>query len=395
MSKMTVEECREIWRKHSKSVPHPGRTWGDTQKLTREQVGMLAYFAATLYTRDLLEALNRVGAIAETKEAKPTFLPIKRHVRWRDLEDGCVLRYCGNESRDYSCHEGDGLLVLGELYTVKRDECGITIPYSKTSRHGVHEGYWGWGPSVGMECWEFVSNPNFVHGLDKRKTYFLKDQDKYDGTLKGPIKVLYEYPMTYTPFENSQSPTNRYAMTDRGCWVPVEDLTTEEPKPAEPTYKVYDGEVKASDKVWWWGNTGPEQRVASENLRNLSHFPNVYSIAEPPFTMTKLTNGQTIKTYDYMQAPYGDYKKYQAAHPLNKVCDEVKSPADIPPSEWCKGDVLRVVDGYYKGHCIPTGAEVTITDASEGYVHVPRPAGYGGSVGGWNKSRFEFVRRPS
>lgn len=388
MSKMTMEECQKIYGKHQEAHKESWRTWGDTQKLSREQVGMIAFFCPMEPMTHLLRELNQAGAIAETKEAKPTFLPIKRHVRWRDLEDGCVLRYCGNESGDYSHLESEGLLVLGELYTVKRDYDGITIPYSKTSRHGVHEGYWC-GSIRSGECWEFVSNPNFVHGLDKRKTYFLKDQDKFGGTLKGPIKVLYEYDMG--PVTENVRRSNRYVYTDQYCWLPVEDLTTEEPKPAEPTYKVYDGEVKASDKVWWWGDNGPKQMVASESLYNLRNYPDVYSIAEPPYTMTKLADGTRVKTYDYMQAPYRDYKKYQAAHPINKVC-EVTSPADWQVGDVVTGNGNSITLGTRKEYVIESillqGGRAAARVRVKGYA-------YGGPSAYHSSDNLAWVRRPS
>lgn len=155
------------------------------------------------------------GMVHDIPVPKPTYEKPKRPVRVKDLEEGCVLRFVGWEGMP--THER--MPTVGKEYTVTE-----VWPYAFRTI-GEYDGSWtGKG-------WDFVSNPNYAHGLDIRKTYYLKDQDKYSGQYKGkPITISGTAFCERSPKLASYSPSGKYVQGKPITVWPVEDLTTELPK---------------------------------------------------------------------------------------------------------------------------------------------------------------------
>lgn len=296
---------------------------------------------------------------------KPAYLPVERKVRWNDLEDGCVLRWCGGKSFDYL------RLTIGKEYTVKQVRPGsFKIEYDDAGDTGVTHGNWAQG---GLETpWSFVSNPNYVHGFRIGETVYFttKANAQYS-----PAVVVANLPHESRwvrlclnggaaglakPSEITRDPTKAY-----GYVAPV------------VTYKVYDGEVKAEDLVWWWGNDGPRQERAFTALYNVKAFPAVYSIAEPEFDTVAVGGFQTVKAYRYLQAPFnGDFEKYRAS---------------LKPdfASWQVGDILRFADNDVNRDAISfkVGEEVTFVCYQDGKRYAKT------SKGTYWPRRFEWVSR--
>lgn len=230
-------------------------------------------------------ALTMPGVLEEPEApAKPAYLPIKRKVRWADLEDGCVLRYCGNDLFDH--HQDHGMLVVGDLYTIRKDERGsITIPYTtpNTSRVVVEAG--DWTGISGNDPWEFVSNPNYVHGFRIGETVYCMNGDGGDRFQKLTIRAR-QYPSRDTrlgwvacdgEFHGglfnaatlTRDPTKAY-----GYKAPVE-------------YKVKDGVAKEGDVIWWLASYGDPEKVIvgglnwDRNENNVKSYPHAYQLREP------------------------------------------------------------------------------------------------------------------
>jgi len=355
----------------------PGRAEGETR---------------SAYEQRVLDALNQLDAIEDAPEPNPAYLPVKRKVRVNDLEPGCVLRFCGGPAFD-------GLrLTIGKEYvvqTVYRN--GFTIDYDDAGTTGVTRGHWS---VCGALPWEFVSNPNFVHGFDKRKPVYLKDQAKYGGCWAGPLTISKALSAMHRGVLATAADGHEGGFS-------VADLTHDEP---EPTYKVRDGVAKRGDTMWWWGCNGPEYCVVGQdtdlaegqdkwlvNSDNVKHYPDVYTLAEPEHTVVIGPKGERIKAYAYMQPPYnGSYEDYLKAQ------DTPKS-GDTDPTKWRKGDIIRFSpanadnDQLRRTEFRP-GQEVTFVS------HAPDVfRSMGGNIkfesagkasSGWGASRFEFVRRP-
>lgn len=56
------------------------------------------------------------------------------------------------------------------------------------------------------------------------------------------------------------------------------------------TIKVKDGYVKATDKVWWWAEEGPQFVSLTDHthLSNVKDYPEVYSINRPAYKVEYL-----------------------------------------------------------------------------------------------------------
>lgn len=314
---------------------------------------------------------------------KPEYAKPKRPVRAKDLEEGCILRYLGGP-------QYDGLrLTIGKEYVVRSpSKHGFSIDYDDDGGHTcITRGFWDAGGDL---PWDFVSNPNYVHGLDKRKPVYLKDQAQYEGWFEGPIMVLRDYAE-----ENPGAPRvfrddKKRVFTDKGVWFVASDLTHEEPKPAVKTYKVRDGEAKAGDTVWWLACDGPKQVTLTNDRANGTHednvqmFPRVYQLAEPDYDYVNVAGYGKVKAYHYMQAPYnGSSEAYFKA-------TEKQTP--IPAKDWRAGDIVRCIDASGGINCFVVGNEYVVNSTC--------PTGLGLLVyaGPADRAmfsyRFEFVRRP-
>lgn len=236
---------------------------------------------------EFFNALALPGVLKELEPkapAKPAYLPIKRKVRWADLEDGCVLRYCGNDF--FKHHQDRGMLIVGNLYTIRKDVWGrITIPYTtpNTSGTGVDAGEWASPGAAGPDPWEFVSNPNYVHGFRIGETVWSTgggsgrwgSSTGYGPyTVKGassyyPNGVTISLGGTYPANYLTRDPTKAY-----GYKAPVE-------------YKVKDGVAKEGDVIWWLFDFGDPEKVTIDDghcqthASNIRAYPESYQLREP------------------------------------------------------------------------------------------------------------------
>lgn len=237
--------------------------------------------------KGLIENLNRNGYVEQIEEApaKPAYLPIKRKVRWDDLEDCCVLRYCGNDF--FKRHQDLGMLIVGNLYTIRKDARGrITIPYTapNTSGSGVAAGEWS-GDNLFNDPWEFVSNPNYVHGFRIGETVYCMNDDGGDKFQKLTVRAR-QYP--------SRDTGPKWVACDgefHGGLFHAGTLTRDPTKAygykAPVEYKVKDGVAKEGDVIWWLAARGDPERIVvggdrwDKNKYNVKGYPNAYQLREP------------------------------------------------------------------------------------------------------------------
>lgn len=216
------------------------------------------------------------------KPAEPKYLPIKRKVRPHDLEVGCVLRYCGNRPGTKNSGTCGGELKLGAEHRVTRirgDYVFLDIP--------------GWGSAewtdTGLSDWEFVSNPNYVHGFRIGETVYstggsLGDWGASSGFGPYTVKAAVAPGETYggLPYE---------VLMECGSEFPASLLTRDPTKAygykAPVEYKVKDGVAKEGDVIWWLASDGDPEKVIVGGPNwyldetNVKGYPDAYQLREP------------------------------------------------------------------------------------------------------------------
>jgi hypothetical protein len=233
---------------------------------------------------NFFEALAMPGVLKEPEPeapAKPTYLPVKRKVRVEDLEVGCVLRFCGNPpGTDYSGDCG-GALKLGDLHKVTHIDGRVFLDVPGWE----HKDDLGW-TETGINAWEFVSNPNYVHGFRIGETVYCTNGDGGDKFQKLTVRAkqyprrgpcLYQWVDCYGEFHGglfhastlTRDPTKAYGYK------------------AQVEYKVKDGVAKEGDVIWWLASYGDPERVVvggdgwHSNKDNVKGYPDAYQLREP------------------------------------------------------------------------------------------------------------------
>lgn len=213
---------------------------------------------------------------------KPAYLPIKRKVRVEDLEVGCVLRYCGNPpGTNYSGNCG-GALKLGDLHRVTHIEGRVFLDVPGWERKDDL----GW-TETGIKAWEFVSNPNYVHGFRIGETVYRTDESWMGAK-----------PSVVTEYQHEEDPAGRstcriVCVEFRGFRyglspvVLTRDPTKAYGYKAPVEYKVKDGVAKEGDTVWWLCTNGDPEKVTvssdeyAMHMPNLKRYPDAYQLREP------------------------------------------------------------------------------------------------------------------
>lgn len=288
-------------------------------KLTLDQIAKLRYSAVVGddWARDTFLTNALLRNLVEDKSQK--FLKVARKVRVKDLEPGCVLRYCGHAS-----HGPHGQVEQGKEYKVtSADQFGFYVEGSTSS----------WD----RDGWSFVSNPNYVHGFRIGETVYStggKCGKWGSSSGYGPYTVVGAGPGSFS----------RHVIVNNGGCYPPEYLTRDETKgkgykPPVATYKVRDGEVQEGGDMWWLGFDGPKPAKMTPggmDYINCKGHPQVYQLAEPEFDMVRIPGKyELVKAYRYMQYPYnGDSKAYYAG---------TEHQAIPEPKDWQRGDILRVI----------------------------------------------------
>lgn len=216
--------------------------------------------------------------------------------------------------------------------------------------------------------------PATAHGLTIGGTYYLRDQEQYDGFFKGPIKVL----GTYEDHLKSEcrgvgNLAEGKVWSDKRCWFMAADLVAELPKPALTT------------------RLGFTEGETVYSLRSQGKAPE--SIFGGPMTITQ----RQFDVGDTVIAVTAE--GHEGGFSASDLVRELPKPTSIPIERRVRvhdlevGDVLRFC-GEPCGDCggaAVLGQEynVTATFSSSFYVNIP----------GWENGTFtglgwSFVRRP-
>lgn len=83
------------------------------------------------------------------------------------------------------------------------------------------------------------------------------------------------------------------------------------------TFPVRDGVVKADEKVWWLGESGPEFVLAGKEFRNIVDYPDCYQVAKPVFVKHPTVDWLVIYEHEegYKQARHPRKTKHQRKKP--------------------------------------------------------------------------------
>lgn len=325
-------------------------------QLTLEQINAVVsnYPGGGDLAKMLVRNLQREGWIAPVvKEApaKPAYLPIKRKVRVRDLEPGCVLRYCGSPTHGTLVPEIGALVKVTEV-------CGSG--FSTEASGNSFGGSW----SEAALGWEFVSNPNYVHGFRIGETVYSTggpDETWGKATNYGPYTVEKAVDL---PHCSTSSLPYEVQMTN-GCKFPASLLTRDPTKAcnykAPVEYKVKDGVAKEGDTIWWLASYGDPEKVIvgglnwGANKDNVKGYPEAYQLREPQ------------KVWDY----------------------KVKPVASPKSADWKAGDIIKRTD--YQALAMKPGTECEYL--GEGRVRTLNNEEGSGNYDELDR-KFTWVRRP-
>lgn len=353
---------------------------------------------------DNLIERGRVEAEPKANPApKPTYEKPKRPVRVKDLEEGCVLRYCGGPN------SGDcgGRLKVGEEVKVIRVAGGQTL----LAIPGWDDAWWA---ERGMRDFDFVSNPNYAHGLDIRKTYYLRDQEKYSGQYKGEALIIRGVGAAAhrNSSTDSFSPSGKYvnagAKGKHAPTFPVEDLTTELPKKnynpeGYPALTEETAQVGAVIRYVGWEDHysscpkyGYETTIDAAKVGRFT-----YACERDDGGRSTAQNWTTSNANSWVlvkPAVKPDVTITAAEYERLKALDVPKEDM-TDPKNWKVGDILRRTK--VSAYAIKAGTEVVLKEVNTSRGHkVVDPIAGPNPNGDYYPSRpiatyFEWVRRPT